>query len=246
MIELITSAFFSMPKDKQRGNQDSILPVKKIRDSYIFAVADGVGSYAGAKEASSIAVEYLNQLQQEEQLNDINRIFTEIRNRIITLSDHDENFYKAATTLTFGIFDTKGLTIGHIGDCRLYALENGKLRQKTKDHTSHQKLLDEKIYTKKELKTLSGKNIINEAITKRFEMNYDVIFLPISDLVLDADNSTSFYIMSDGTHEHWEHRPRFSLNTISNTDSFTASLRKRIEKEITDDYSLVAVKFKIN
>ncbi|EQA13043.1 protein phosphatase 2C domain-containing protein [Glaesserella parasuis] len=244
MIELITSSFFSLPKEEQRKNQDSILPVKKVGDNYLFAVADGVGSYAGAKEASTIAINYLNQLQ-EDQLHNIDNIFNNIRNQIIELSDSISEFDKAATTLTFGIFNHNGLLIGHIGDCRLYVAENGKLRQKTKDHTSHQRLLDKKIYTKKELKEISGKNVINEAITKRFEMNYDTLFIPMSDIRRTDDNVVSFYIMSDGAHQYWEHRPRFSLNTISHTDSFSSSLRKRIEKNPTDDYSLVAVQFKI-
>ena len=63
MIDLIASSFFSLPKGSERENQDSILPVRKIGNSYIFAVADGVGSYAGAKEASTIAINYLNQLK---------------------------------------------------------------------------------------------------------------------------------------------------------------------------------------
>ncbi|MGF7433101.1 PP2C family protein-serine/threonine phosphatase [Pasteurella bettyae] len=245
MIDLIASSFFSLPKGVERENQDSILPVRKIGDSYIFAVADGVGSYAGAKEASTIAINYLNQLK-ENQLHDIDSIFRNIRDKIIELSNNISGFEKAATTLTFGIFNHSGLVIGHIGDCRLYVTENGKLRQKTKDHTNHQKLLDEKIYTKKELKELPGKNVINEAITKRFEMNYDTTFISISDLARNDDNVISFYIMSDGAHQHWEHRPRFSLNTISHADSFSASLRKRIEKNPTDDYSLVSAQFKIH
>ena len=245
MIELSASSFFSFPKGEERENQDSILPVRKVGDSYIFAVADGVGSYAGAKEASKMAVNYLNQLQ-ENQLHNIDDIFNNIRNEIIKIANNNSDFVKAATTLTFGIFNYNGLTIGHIGDCRLYVTEKGKLRQKTKDHTNHQKLLDEKIYTKKELKELPGKNVINEAITKRFEMNYDTTFIPISDLYRDDNNMISFYLMSDGAHQHWEHRPRFSLNTISHADSFSASLRKRIEKNPTDDYSLVAVQFKIS
>ena len=245
MINLITSSFFSHPKDEQKENQDSILPVKKVGDNYIFAVADGVGSYLGAKEASTIAVNHLNQLQENE-LNDMDDIFICIRNKIIKLSDDIADFENAATTLTFGIFNYKGLTIGHIGDCRLYIEENGKLRQKTKDHTNHQRLLDEKIYTKKELKELPGKNIINEAITKKIKMNYNSIFIPMSDITRNNDNIVSFFLMSDGAHQHWEHRPRFSLNTISHTDSFSASLRKRIEKNPTDDYSLVAVQFKVD
>ena len=93
---------------------------------------------------------------------------------------------------------------------------------------------------------MPGRNVINEAITKRFEMNYDTTFISISDLERNDDNVISFYIMSDGAHQHWEHRPRFSLNTISHADSFSASLRKRIEKNPTDDYSLVSVQFKIH
>lgn len=244
MIELIASVSFSCSKNNERENQDSILPVKKIGNSYIFAIADGVGSYAGAKEASSIAINYLNTLQ-EKQLDNLDSIFHAIRAKITYLSNTHTHFEKAATTLTFGILNPKGLVIGHIGDCRFYILENGKLRQKTKDHTSHQKLLDEKIYTKKELKELPGKNIINEAITKRFDMNYDVVSIPFDELFTNKDNIVSFYIMSDGAHHHWEHRPRFSVNTISHTDSFSSSLRKRIEKNPIDDYSLISVQFKL-
>ena len=195
MINLIASSFFSHPKDEQKENQDSILPVKKVGDNYIFAVADGVGSYLGAKEASTIAVNHLNQLQENE-LNDMDDIFICIRNKIIKLSDDIADFENAATTLTFGIFNYKGLTSGHIGDCRLYIEENGKLRQKTKDHTNHQRLLDEKIYTKKELKELPGKNIINEAITKKIKMNYNSIFIPMSDIARNNDNIVSFFLNS--------------------------------------------------
>ena len=93
---------------------------------------------------------------------------------------------------------------------------------------------------------MPGKNIINEAITKKIKMNYNSIFIPMSDITRNNDNIVSFFLMSDGAHQHWEHRPRFSLNTISHTDSFSASLRKRIEKNPTDDYSLVAVQFKVD
>lgn len=242
MISLLSSSYFSFPKNDERENQDSILPATQIGNSYVFAVADGVGSYEGAKQVSSIAVEHIAHLTELE-LN-ITDIFTVIREKIIAFSDSEPRFAKAATTLTMAILNSNGLRIGHIGDCRLYVKEGNKLRQKTTDHTSHQKLLEHKIYTKKELKTMSGKNIINEALTKRLEANFDEIFIPYEDIPTE-NNLATFYIMSDGAHAFWEHRPRFSANTLNHTDSFSASLRRRIEKAPTDDYSLVAVQFKL-
>jgi serine/threonine protein phosphatase PrpC len=73
------------------------------------------------------------------------------------LSDKNIKFSHAATTLTFCFVDDEGLHIGHVGDCRLYVKTDSKLKQITKDHTQHQKLLDDKIYSKSELKQLPGK-----------------------------------------------------------------------------------------
>ncbi|STY59751.1 Uncharacterised protein [Mannheimia haemolytica] len=62
----------------------------------------------------------------------------------------------------------------------------------------------------------------------------------------DENNEVSIYIMSDGAHHFWEHRPRFSEKTTNSIVKFSAALQKRIEKSPTDDYSLVAVQFKIS
>ncbi|HDR1026121.1 protein phosphatase 2C domain-containing protein [Pasteurella multocida] len=243
MINLISSSFFSCPKSNERENQDSILPVKMIHGYYIFAIADGVGSYNGAKEASISAISYLNEIKKPHV--NMYYIFNEIRRRIIKLSEQNKEYDKAATTLTLGILGEKGLEIGHIGDCRLYFRDGLKLKQLTKDHTQHQRLLDLKLYSKKELRELSGKNVINKALAGRLEPDFDYTFIPIKEL-LEEDNSISIYLMSDGAHAFWEKRPRFSLNTISKPDAFSASLRRRIEKDIQDDYSLIALKFQIN
>lgn len=59
MIELISCGAFSCPKGNDRENQDALLLPQQCDDGFIFAVADGVGSYAGAKEAAQTAVNHV-------------------------------------------------------------------------------------------------------------------------------------------------------------------------------------------
>lgn len=234
MIKLISSSVFSFPKNEERKNQDALLSPIKQEDKYLFAIADGVGGYLGGEIASQIAIQNL--------MRDPQNVFSD---SLAEIKQLQEEYRQASTTLTFAYLTKEGLHIGHIGDCRLYVKEGNKLRQKTKDHTSHQRLLDEGIYTKKELKELSGKNIITTAISTQVEMKPDEFFIPI-DEIKDENNEVFIYIMSDGAHHFWEHRPRFSDATMQSINRFAAALQKRIEKAPTDDYSLVAVQFKID
>lgn len=233
MINLLSSSIFSFPKNTERKNQDAIFSPNQYKNNYLFAIADGVGGYAGGEIASQIAIECLTE--------SINNIFARSLAKIKALPPE---YAKASTTLTFGYLTKDGLHVGHIGDCRLYIKQGNKLRQKTKDHTSHQKLLDEGIYTKKELKELSGKNIITTAISTQVEMKPDEFFIPIEELK-DENGEIFIYLMSDGAHHFWEHRPRFSDNTMKSITKFSAALQKRIEKAPVDDYSLIALQFKV-
>ena len=42
---------------------------------------------------------------------------------------------RMATTLTVSIFRNSELTIGHIGDCRVYLIHEGRIRRLTNDHS---------------------------------------------------------------------------------------------------------------
>lgn len=236
MIKILANSIFSYPSNIK--NQDSILYPIEVNDGYLFAIADGVGGYDGGDIAANIAISFL---KETKNYIDMMTVFNKSLEKIKYL---DSPYKKASTTLTFGYLDTEGLHIGHIGDCRLYIKEGNKLKQKTKDHTSHQQLLDEGIYTKKELKDISGKNVITTAISNQVIMKYDELFFPMEE-IKDKNNEIFIYIMSDGAHQFWEKRPRFSDNTMNSVAKFSAALQKRIEKSPIDDYSLIAIQFKI-
>ncbi|ELS4497395.1 serine/threonine-protein phosphatase [Klebsiella michiganensis] len=245
MIELLTCGLFSFSKEPRRENQDTILPPLYINDGFLIAVADGVGSYDGAQNASQSAIRELPELVRKGSLQDMTNLFLSLKEGVSSLSDKNIKFSHAATTLTFCFVDDEGLHIGHVGDCRLYVKTDSKLKQITKDHTQHQKLLDYKIYSKSELKQLPGKNTLTTAIANAIPLDFQQTFIPHDELLNDRDEAF-VYLMSDGTHAFWEKRPRFSPNTLENPSSFASSLYKRIERAgPIDDHSLIAVRYKV-
>lgn len=252
MFSLISCGSFSLAKYIDKKNEDSILLPLFLNDGYLFAVADGVGSYAGAREASHIAIDVLMNLEHQlanRSMNriDIDLIFKTIKSKISELSNTDVAFKDSATTLTFCYVNQFGIRIGHIGDCRLYLKDDNKLIQITKDHTRHQQLLDAKLYTAKQLKGISGKNVLTTALSKNIEMKYDEYFISINELTdfKDENNCIVINIMTDGAHNIWEKRPKFSQKTLSSPLAFSSSLLRRIERiGAEDDHSLISVKVK--
>ncbi|KOY61191.1 protein phosphatase [Photorhabdus luminescens] len=245
MITLLNCGLFSLGKNAIRGNQDSIMPPKIVGNGYIMAVADGVGAYEGAQEASQTSINYLSSFVIEDDLN-MNLIFSSIKRKVAKLSENNSSFHRAATTLTFCYVREDSIHIGHVGDTRIYARKGKKLIQLSTDHTQHQELINEGLFTKKELKGVKGKNTLTSALSKVIDLTYQDLHYPLSEFI-DYEGILDIYIMSDGAHHFWEKRPRFSDNTLCNPVRFASSLQRRIEKATPiDDYSLVAASFKIS
>lgn len=245
MIELLSCGAFSCPKDHGRENQDALLLPQQCDDGFIFAIADGVGSYAGAKEAAQAAVDYVAE-HKLKAYSEPEAILSGAKEKITELSQGEPEKRKAATTLSYCVVCAGLLTVIHIGDTRVYVKVDNKLKLLTKDHTQHQELLDEGLYTKRELEDLPGKNMLTAAISKVLPIHFQQITLPLADLI-DQEGIISLFIMSDGAHHFWERRPRFSPNTLKNATSFATNLYKRIQRAgPTDDHSLVAVNLKIS
>lgn len=155
MINLQSCGFFSYPKNHDKVNQDSyVLPIS-IGDGFVFAVADGVGSYEGAREAANIATSSICAINAEDA-KDIEATLSFVKSKVDNFAASRPEMGNAATTLTYCFIDDNALYVGHVGDTRVYIKKNNKLKLVTKDHTQHQKLFDDGIYTKKELRDLPG------------------------------------------------------------------------------------------
>jgi len=133
---------------KRRANEDSML---FLPERSLFAVADGMGGYAGGQVASSLAVETVRHaFEQESFVGDL-RAEKPIPRRgrelacamlqanwsVFGAARSDAALKQMGTTLVAARFspNKQRVYIGHVGDSRCYRLRAGKLRQLTTDHT---------------------------------------------------------------------------------------------------------------
>jgi serine/threonine protein phosphatase PrpC len=251
ILNLNSVLAFSEPRDKflvenKKPNEDSFLIPFKKGNGILFGVADGLGSYKGAQEASRFVCDYLK-INQEISHNYLEKSFKKDLEDNFTnfISSLNPEYNKASTTLSFCFLDDFGLSIWHAGDCRVYIKQGNKLVQLTHDHTQYQQLLDKKIYTKKELAEKEfSQNTLTNAISSFIELTNDYIFIPSSSLQTDFGENISIFVMSDGAHQFWEQRKSFSKITMSDIIKFGNALKRRIEnKGPVDDYTVIGVTF---
>ncbi|MBC6459569.1 PP2C family protein-serine/threonine phosphatase [Actinomadura sp. HBU206391] len=125
----------------RQNNEDSA-----YAGSFLLAVADGMGGYAGGEVASSTVIESLRSVDAEvppDRLVDtlgeaVERAHETLRH---VIAEHPE-LDRMGTTLTAVLWSGPYMALAHIGDSRGYLLRAGELFQITEDHTLDQ-LLEE-------------------------------------------------------------------------------------------------------
>jgi serine/threonine protein phosphatase PrpC len=140
---------------RRNSNQDAFLASAELG---VFAVADGMGGYAGGEIASQLAIDALSELvSRQRRDDDVTWPYALARGR-----DLGENMLCAAARLAHsriaerrrGKLAQMGSTVamllahqgraivGHVGDSRVYRLRDGALQQLTRDHSVYQEMLD--------------------------------------------------------------------------------------------------------
>jgi serine/threonine protein phosphatase PrpC len=124
----------------RENNEDACGSHIESENCVIFAVADGVGGYEGGEIASAQAVEVTLSAFRESPAGwgpakrlhrAVQQANIEIHNRALTVPE----LRRMATTLTAAVVSDGVLYAAHVGDCRIYHIRRGKVRQITKDHT---------------------------------------------------------------------------------------------------------------
>lgn len=104
----------------------------------IFIVVDGVGGQAGGETAAETAVLQLR-TRLERQIGSpeerLREAITLANNEVYRLAQTNADWLGMACVLTAAIVDGEDLTIGHVGDSRLYKLRAGAIDKLTHDHS---------------------------------------------------------------------------------------------------------------
>ena len=108
------------------------------REHGVFAVIDGVGGQAAGEVAAETALSLLRARLARRTGTVEERIregITVANNEIHRLARSNPAYDGMACVLTVAVVEDGTLTAGHVGDTRLYVLENGRIRKLTHDHS---------------------------------------------------------------------------------------------------------------
>jgi serine/threonine protein phosphatase PrpC len=132
----------------RKTNEDSFVADADVR---LFAVADGMGGHGAGEVASALAIEaisgFIRRSAEDTDFSwpwgidrnlsfDGNRLRTAIylaNRRIFRASESNDEYSGMGTTIVGLLVNGSRISIGHVGDSRLYLLSNGKLEQMTHD-----------------------------------------------------------------------------------------------------------------
>jgi serine/threonine protein phosphatase PrpC len=104
----------------------------------IFAVIDGVGGHAAGEQAAAIAAEVLRERLERQTGTPEDRIREAIalaNNEIYRRARTRADWNGMACVLTVALIEDDVVTVGHVGDSRLYLLRPGSIRKMTPDHS---------------------------------------------------------------------------------------------------------------
>ena len=130
-----TSAGLSDPGRKRENNEDRF---HSDPDRGIFFVIDGVGGQAAGEKAADTAWQILKARLERPTGTATERIreaITLANNEIHRLASDNDDWHGMACVLTVAVVEDNVVTVGQVGDSRLYILAPGEIRKITHDHS---------------------------------------------------------------------------------------------------------------
>ncbi|HEX2267238.1 MAG TPA: Stp1/IreP family PP2C-type Ser/Thr phosphatase [Actinomycetota bacterium] len=179
-MRVVIGAASDIGRARER-NEDSFMVEEPL-----FAVADGMGGHRGGAVASSMALEKLREVLQEDRVEPT-ALIEEIKaanQRVLERGEADRELRGMGTTLTALLAEEGKAHIAHIGDSRAYLLRDGSLKQLTEDHTLVQRMVMEGKLLPEEAERHPQRSILTRALGVDEEIEPDTLTL---DPVLPGD-----------------------------------------------------------
>ena len=132
---LLKAGVATDPGQRRTNNED--LSYVNEREG-LFAVVDGIGGEVAGEEAARTAVEAIQFRFKDPGGDTEERIREAIalaNNRIYQATQDRPELHGMSCVLTLAVVEGRTVTIGHVGDSRLYRVRNGRMEKITLDHS---------------------------------------------------------------------------------------------------------------
>ena len=191
---------------RRRNNQDACTvqvcseQQEWQRRGHLFMVADGMGGHAVGELASKIAVDtipHTHYKSQHPELSDALREAIETANHAIhERGTHNRDFERMGTTCSTLVLGPSGALIGHVGDSRVYRVNQGKICQLTFDHSLQWELIRQGRMKPEDVYLHQPRNVITRSLGPEPEVDVDV------EGPWPVEPGDTFILCSDGLTGH--------------------------------------------
>ncbi|MCF8178165.1 MAG: Stp1/IreP family PP2C-type Ser/Thr phosphatase [Sulfuritalea sp.] len=174
VLEIVTR---SEPGMVRTNNEDAVMANSV---SGFAVLADGMGGYNAGEVASGMATALLGEeleksfTQRAPSSKEASgKLWAEValeaemarvNGAIYQAAQSQPQYSGMGTTLVVGIFHDNKVTVGHIGDSRLYRLRGEEFQQVTRDHSLLQEQIDSGLITVEQARHSQNRNLVTRAV----------------------------------------------------------------------------------
>lgn len=200
---------------KRTRNEDSIFvsnePIGILPN--LFIVADGMGGHKAGGVASQMAIRaFCDYITSHEHVDIRTREDVTIllklgirhaNHKIFEMSKEDEAYQGMGTTFTVGTVIENIVYLAHVGDTRLYLVNDRSIFQATTDHSLVQEMLEQGFISENEIKMHPQRHIITRAVGTYAKVKVDTLIYDLNKvkyILLCSDGLTSM-LSDEEIHE---------------------------------------------
>ncbi|MDD4189200.1 MAG: Stp1/IreP family PP2C-type Ser/Thr phosphatase [Eubacteriales bacterium] len=210
-------------------NQDSFRIIeRKGSDAPVFLIlADGMGGHNAGELASSLAVEYAAGKAEKAKITKknspgfITKTMNEANALIYEKAQEDIAHIGMGTTMIMAIVGKDEISIGNVGDSRVYLIRGEEIKKITTDHSLIEELVNSGAITKAEAENHPSKNIITKALGSCSEVLADIYNFK-------TETGDKVLLCTDGLTNMVRENEIYSI--MKETENPEESCRKLIEK----------------
>jgi serine/threonine-protein kinase len=180
----------------------------------IALLADGVGGQGNGEIASRLAVDTAMKKFNEAKpgvapAQVLRHMFNAANMAVYDAGMHDRNHGRMATTLTAALFRNKEITIGHVGDCRAYLIQDGRIRRVTTDHSYVGLQLKMGLISEQDAANSDLRSILTRSVGKDLTVQVDLETLVVNrgDYLVQCSDGLHCFITDQEMCEIVTHHP---------------------------------------